>query len=181
MDGCKIGVACAFGRLTPTASKLQFPTFPPNLQVAKWEGVGLQNRLFVGHAFGNAARTIPTLESNLLQRSLMAKPQAHNLVIAGISFGDAYANDSRRGDQCTDGVTATSRSPKSLFEVQILVCALSCPHRKSLHTRLMVRQLSQEQSTTGSNPVCEQQLFQLARHTWCRSEVVERHVFQACD
>jgi hypothetical protein len=35
----------------------------------------------------------------------------------------------------------------------------------------MVRQLSQEQSTTGSNPVCEQQLFQLARHTWCRSEV----------
>ena len=58
-----------------------------------------------------------------------------------------------------------------MFEVQILVCALSCPHRRSLHTRLMVRQLSQEQSTTGSNLVCEQQLFQLARHTWCRSEV----------
>ena len=33
-DGCRIGV--------------QFPTSPPNLQVAKWEGVGLQIRLFVG-------------------------------------------------------------------------------------------------------------------------------------
>ena len=27
-------------------------------------GVGLQNRLFVGNAFGNASRTIPSLESN---------------------------------------------------------------------------------------------------------------------
>ena len=33
---------------------VQFPT-SPHLQVAKWEGVGLQNRLFVG--------SIPTLES----------------------------------------------------------------------------------------------------------------------
>lgn len=41
-DGCRTGV--------------QFPTSPPHLQVAKWEGVGLQNRLFVG--------SIPTLESN---------------------------------------------------------------------------------------------------------------------
>jgi hypothetical protein len=68
-----------------------------------------------------------------LQRSLMAKPQAHNLVIASISFGDAYANKSRRCDQCTDGVTATSRSPKPLFEVQILVCALLCKLKTCWH------------------------------------------------
>ena len=67
----------------PGRQSLQFPTFPPNLQVAKWEGVGLQNRLLVGNACGNASRTIPTLESKLLQRSLTAKPQAHNLVITG--------------------------------------------------------------------------------------------------
>ncbi len=123
------------------------------LQVAKWEGVGLQNRLHVGNSFGDASRTIPTLESKPLQRSLMVKLITWSLWVQVPSLRPS-----------TDGVTATSRSPKPLFKVQILVCALSCPDRKSLHTCLMVRQLSQKQSIAGSSPVCEQQLFQLARH-----------------
>ncbi len=60
----RIGITCSETNKRTVAGlgypsgrqSLQFPTPPPNLQVAKWEGVGLQNRLFVG--------SIPTLESN---------------------------------------------------------------------------------------------------------------------
>lgn len=62
---------------------------------------------------------------------------------------------------------ATPQSPKLLFWVQVLVSALPCPNRKSLHTRLTVRQLSLKQSMQvcpGGHapltiPVCESTAF----------------------
>ena len=62
---------------------------------------------------------------------------------------------------------ATPQSPKLLFWVQVLVSALPCPERKSLHTRLMVRQLSLKQSMQVRFLCVNQQLFQLTWHTWC--------------
>lgn len=108
-----------------------------------------------------------------LQRHLMARYSAHNREYAGSTPVAAT--------KCTDGVTAALGSPKPLVRVQILVCALPCPNRKSLHIRLMVRQLSLKQSMQVQFLFMNQQLFQLTWHTWCRSEVVERQVFQACN
>ena len=53
-----------------------------------------------------------------LQRNLMVKSPAHNRAYASSSLAAAT--------KCRDGVTATSRSPKPLFWVQILVSAFYC-------------------------------------------------------
>lgn|GEM_PF-6669510 len=122
-----------------------------------------------GNAYANNSR--PGLQA--LQRHLTARYSAHNRGYTGSTPVAAT--------KCTDGVMAALGSPKPLVRVQILVCALPFPNRKSLHTRLMVRKLSLKQSMQVQFLCVNQQLFPLTRHTWCRSEVAERHVFQACN
>ena len=141
---------------------------PGRLMVGCWSAKPTV-RVPFGNANANDSR--PGLQT--LQCSLTAKPQAHNLVYASSTLATAT--------KCTDGVMATPQSPKLLFWVQVLVCALPCPNRKSLHTSRMVRQLSLKQSMQVQFLCVNQQLFQLTWHTWCRSEVAERHVFQACN
>ncbi len=98
-----------------------------------------------------------------MQRHLTARYSAHNRGYAGSTPVAAT--------KCTDGVTAAPGSPKPLVRVQILVCALLCPNRKSLHTRLMVRQLSLKQSMQVRFLFMNQQLFQLTWHTWCCRQI----------
>ncbi len=122
---------------------MQLPSRLPNCpgrQVFKASACNTDNRGLKSH---------PGLQ--ILQCSLIAKLQAHNLVDVGSTPTTAT--------KCTDGVTATPQSPKLLFWVQILVCALPCPDRKSLHTRLMVRQLSLKQSMQVQFLCVNQQLF----------------------
>lgn len=105
-------------------------------------------RVPFGNAYANKSRPgLQALQCSDLRQSL----ELHNLVYVGSTPIAAT--------KCTDGVMATPQSPKLLFWVQILVCALPCPNRKSLHTRLMVRQLSLKQSLAGSIPVYESTAF----------------------
>ncbi len=166
---------------------MQLPSRLPNVSKSPngrvWSAklivqVPSSSRRFV-NANAYTSNSRPGLQA--LQRHLMIRYLAHNREYTGSTPVAAT--------KCTDGVMAALGSPKPLVRVsptetlreQILVCALPCPNRKSLHTHLTVRQLSLKQSMQVQFLCVNQQLFSLTRHTWCRSEVVERHVFQACN
>ncbi len=125
--------------------------------------------------------SLPGLQA--LQRHLTARYSAHNRAYTGSTPVAATKCQMHRWCNGSTRVSKTfgQYTLREGFANKSKSLALSCPDRKSLHTRLMVRQLSLKQSMHVQFLFMNQQLFQLTWHTWCRSEVAERHVFQACN
>lgn len=148
---------------------------PTNGRLQGWGSIPLVSTKPLGRQVGRRWSAKPTIRGfdshpgvQLLQRSLMAKPQAHNLVIVGSSPIAATKHRWCNGNITVSKTVVQGSNP--------CLCVLRCALIREAY--ILVTRLNSEVGSTptaSANLEAEKQLLKLARcrklKPWCRRQI----------